>query len=369
MTSLRVVAAGAGAQIFNAHRRGLEAIGATVVGGQDIDPDRLDRVAAELRCPAYLDPADLLRQPADLAVITASHPAHAGLALAGLRAGLHVLVEKPIAVQVAEADAMVTEAERRGRVLAVAFQQRTRPEVREARRLVREGVLGDLQHATLLATWPRRHSYFGLGPWRGTWRGEGGGVLLNQGEHDLDLLLHLAGPPSTVFGWTRTRLHPIEVEDTVEAILEWPSGMVGSVHISTAEVDEAQRIELTGSRGRLRLVHGRLDVERNRQDFREYAASAGDPFQGPEAGEVSTYVGEGGGHEDLYRDLAGALATGGAPIAPGLDAARALEVATAIIFSSKTGEVVRLPLDRGRYGDLLRDLRERSGKHELAGSS
>ena len=365
---LRVLVIGAGAGIFRAHRAGLEAIGARVVGVQDVDPDRVERVADELECPGHTETAELLEIPADLAVILAPHPFHAPLTIACLHAGLHVLVEKPIAIQVAEADAMAEEADRCGRVLAVAFQQRTRPEVLEARRLVDQGFLGELQHAALLSTWPRRHAYFDLGPWRGSWRGEGGGVLLNQGEHDLDLLCYLAGAPATVFGWTRTRMHPVETEDTVEAILQWSSGAVGSVHISTAEVDEAQRIELTGSRGRLRLLPGRLEATRNREDFREYAASMGDPFQGPEPGELSVFEGAGNGHEDLYRDLARALGTGLAPIAPAREATRALELANAIILSSKSGEVVGLPLDRPRYGALLRDLQERSGTHELTRS-
>src|SRR5205807_9883155 len=115
----------------------------------------------------------------------------------------HALVEKPIADEVAEADRIVAEAARAGRLLAVAFQQRARPEVVEALRLVRAGFLGDLRRASVLATWPRRAAYFRTAPWRGTWRGEGGGILINQGQHDLDLLCLLAGRPSRVVGWAR----------------------------------------------------------------------------------------------------------------------------------------------------------------------
>ena len=358
MSGLRVVAAGAGAQVFSAHRRGLAAIGAVVVGVHDADLERARRLAGELGCPAHGDLAGLLAEPADLAVITAPHPFHADIAIACLRAGRHVLVEKPIAVQVAEADAMVAEAERRGRVLAVAFQHRTRREVREARRLVADGFLGDLARADVLATWPRRHTYFRTAPWRGTWRGEGGGVLVNQGQHDLDLLCHLAGPPAVVVGWARTRRHPVETEDTVQAMLEWPGGAFGSIHLSTAEMDEAQRIELTGSRGRLRLLRGRLEVASLRGDFGEYAASPGDPFAPPEPGEARTFAGGGGGHEALYRDLAEALAGGRPPIAPGAEAASTLELANAIIASSRLGEAVGLPLDREAYAALLDGLRD-----------
>jgi predicted dehydrogenase len=358
VSALRVVVAGAGAGIFSAHRRGLAAIGAEVVGVQDIDPERARRVGADLGCPVHDDVAGLLAEPADVAVITTPHPFHAELAIASLRSGKHVLVEKPIAVQVAEADRMVAEAERCGLVLAVAFQQRTRSEVREARRLIGQGFVGELLRADLLGTWPRRFAYFGTAPWRGSWRGEGGGVLVNQGQHDLDLLCHLAGTPSRVIGWTRTRVHPVETEDTVQAMLGWPGGATGSVHISTAELDEPQRIELTGSRGRLRLLRGRLEVAAMPSDFSEYAASPGDPFAPPLAGDVETIPGGGGGgHEDVYRDLVDALAHGRQPVAPAREAAVALELANAIIYSSKTGREVGLPLDRDAYGALLDGLR------------
>ncbi|MBO0684121.1 MAG: Gfo/Idh/MocA family oxidoreductase [Candidatus Dormibacteraeota bacterium] len=359
-TPLRVVVAGAGASIFAAHRRGLAGIEAMVVGVQDADWDRACRVAGELGCPAHRDIAGLVSERADLAVITAPHVAHSELAITSLRAGLHVLVEKPIAVQVAEADAMVAEAERRGLVLAVALQQRTRLEVREARRLVGEGFLGELQRADLLATWPRRHSYFETAPWRGSWRREGGGVLVNQGQHDLDLLCHLAGAPARVAGWTRTRLHPVETEDTAEAMVEWAGGALGSIHISTGELDEHQRIELTGTAGRLRLVPGRLDVVQGAIDFRAYAASPGNPYQAPPEGRAWSVPGGASGHEELYRDLAAALAGGRSPIAPGSEATVALELANAIVYSSKTGATSSLPLDRRAYGALLGSLRDRS---------
>jgi predicted dehydrogenase len=357
VTALRVLVAGAGANIFSAHRRGLAAIGAEVVGVYDTHPEKARPVGDECGCPVYADPTALLNETADLALILAPHPFHSAYTIASLRAGKHVLVEKPMAVQVAEADAMIAEAERRGRVLAVAFQQRTRREVREARRLVMDGSLGELRRADVLGTWPRRSAYFTTAPWRGSWRGEGGGVLINQGQHDLDLLCHLAGAPVRVIGWTRTWLHPVETEDSVQAMVEWPGGATGSIHISTAELDEPQRIELTGTRGRLRLLPGRVDVAYSHGDFREYATSPGDPFAPPAGGEVQTITGGGGDHVDLYRDLAEALEAGRPPIAPGRESMVALELANAIIYSSHTGEEARLPLDRVRYSALLDALR------------
>jgi predicted dehydrogenase len=361
VTALRVVVAGAGANIFAAHRRGLTAIGAEVMSVQDVNQARVQAVAAELGCRVHPTLAGLLAEDAELAVILAPHPFHAELTISALRSGKHVLTEKPMAVEVAEADRMLAEAERSGRVIAVGFQQRTRLEVREARRLIGEGFLGELQRVDVLATWPRRKSYFEAAPWRGSWRGEGGGVLLNQGQHDLDLLCHLAGPPARVAGWTRTRLHRIEAEDTAHAMLEWPNGAIGSVHLSTVEVDMGQRIELTGTAGRLRLTPGKLETAANGVDFREFAASTGDPFGAVPAGPVQEFGGGGGDHADLYRDLADALAANRPPIAPGSEAAAALELANAIIYSSRTGSEVSLPLDRAAYSALLDTLRSAAG--------
>ncbi len=350
-----MVVIGAGAGIFSSHRRGLEAIGARVVGVQDADWDRARRVAGELGCPAHRDVATVLQAGAELAVVLAPHPFHAELSIQCLGTGHHVLVEKPIADEVAAADRMVAEAERRGRLLAVALQHRARPEVREARRLVDEGGLGQLQHLSLLATWPRPAAYFAVAPWRGTWRGEGGGVLVNQGQHDLDLLCYLAGgPPARVAGWTRTRLHHIETEDTADALVEWPGGAAGSVHVSTAEADEPHRIEVVGTRGRLRLLTGRLEVHRSEVDFREYLETARDAFAPPPAEVRQPDVTDGeAGHEAVYRNLVEALAGREPLLAPGVEATWALELANAVVLSSAAGAEVRLPLDRAAYSDLL----------------
>jgi predicted dehydrogenase len=358
----RVLVIGAAAHVFPLHIAGLRAVDARVVGVQDVNQEGLRTVAEQFGCPAFTDVSDLLTIEADLAVIVAPHPFHAQYAIACSRAGLHVLVEKPIAVEVAEADRMVDEAERAGRLLAVAFQHRTRTEIQEARQLIQSGAIGEIQRAELLATWPRRTSYFGTAPWRGSWRGEGGGIVINQGQHDLDLLCHLAGQPSRVVAWRRTQIHPIETEDTISGMVEWPNGAVGFIHISTAEADEAQRIEITGTGGRLRVTKGQLEVIRSDVDFREYAASPGNPYAGPPLldPEIST-GGTGGRHAEIYRDLVEAMAGAHPPIAPGSSALLTLELTNALTSSSVTGGKARLPLDRDAYHGLLESLRAGSG--------
>jgi len=185
--------------------------------------------------------------------------------------------------------------------------------------------------------------------------------LINQGQHDLDLMCYLAGRPSRVVGWTRTRLHAIETEDTAVASLEWPNGAVGSVHLSTVEADESQRIEITGTAGRLRLLHGRLEICRNEVDFREYAASPGDPYASPATEQLPVVEGAPVTHLNLYVDLQRTLAGRGPPMVPASEALVALEVANAITYSSHTRTEVELPLDRTAYRDLLNSLRDRVG--------
>jgi predicted dehydrogenase len=357
----RVLVIGAAAHIFPSHWPGLRDVGAEVVGVHDVNAERLQPVAEHFGCPAFTDLDALLAVPADLAVIVAPHPFHAELAVKAMQAGLDVLTEKPMAVEVAEADRMVLEAERLGRVLAVSFQHRTRTEVQAARKLIQDGGLGVIQRVDLLATWPRRIGYFQSAAWRASWQGEGGGVLINQGQHDLDVLGYVAGYPSRIVAWGRTQLQPIETEDTMSAMVGWPSGAVGFIHISTAESDEEQRIEITGTGGRLRLTKGRLEVLRNDVDMRDYVVSPGNPYQAPPTLDLEVTEGTGGKHLDIYRDLIAARAEGRPPIAAGSSALLTLELTNALTYSAYTGQEVNLPLDRGAYSELLRSLRAGSG--------
>jgi predicted dehydrogenase len=355
---LRVVVLGAGANVWQFHEPALDAIGAEVVAVHDVDHAAARALADRLGCVVAADVDELLREDADLAVVMTSHIHHAELTIACLRAGRHVLVEKPMAVTAGETDAMVAEAARAGRLLAVAVQQRTRGEVRIAKRLIDAGALGAMQRFDALATWPRRSSYFDTAPWRATWDGEGGGILINQGQHDLDLVCWLAGPPAAVFAKTSSAMHGREVEDTATALLQWPNGATGVVRVSTAEHDERQRIEATFTRGRLRVTPSKLELRRDEVDFRDYAAADGDPYAPPVAGPIEVIPGGGGTHVELYRNLARAIAGEEALLSPGHEVAAAVELANAIVMSAQLRREVRLPLDRERYARLLHDLRQ-----------
>ena len=360
---LRYAVIGVGAKVYAMHLPALQQETVEVVGVTDRDEAVSRECAEEHGCPSFPDYKTVLREARpDVVVILTPHPLHAPMAIDSLHAGCHVLVEKPMAVHVAEADAMIKAADDADRILAVNFQQRLRPEVLRAAALIRSGGLGRVQHVDLAVTWPRTAAYYRLAAWRATWRGEGGGVLLNQAPHDLDLICHLLGSPERVVAWTRTKLHAIETEDTIQAMLEWPTkngnGAMGSVRISTAEAGRPARLELLGTCGFLRLGEGTLSYGRFDEDVTDFLAQNPDPFAAPTLHDEPLTLPDGAGdHSAVYKNLHEAI-TQGAPVsADGTEGRMSLELANAMILSSYTRSEVELPLDRERYAALLAHLK------------
>lgn len=365
--SLRTALFGGGAGVLDMHRPGLEGGPFQVVALCDIDPARGEPAAAGLGCAFFCECAPMLAetQP-EVAVVMTPHPSHAPLALACLEAGCHVLVEKPMALHAGEADEMIAAAGRVGRLLAVNLQQRFRPEVRAAKALLAAGELGEIQHVEMTVVWPRTARYYGMSGWRGTWRGEGGGLLMNQSPHNLDLLCHLAGMPARVSAWTRTLLHAIETEDTAQAMLEWPNGALGGFHASTAENGQPERLEILGTAGRLELRQGGLVFQRFRQDLRSYVVETDLIWEGPPVDEVETALPPGAGdHAAVYANLYAAITTGAPLMADGAEGRMSLELANAMLLSSHTGRAVEFPLDRAAYAAFLDE--KRAARHTEEG--
>jgi predicted dehydrogenase len=357
--ALRYVVIGVAASIFPTHRRAQEAEGVNVVAACDINVEAGKQRATEIGCAFYEDYRTMLAetQP-DVAVIVTPHPLHPGMAMDCLRAGCHVLVEKPMAVDVAEADQMIAEADKAGRILAINFQQRFRPAVERARALVAEGEIGPLVRTLSIEPWYRTAYYYRTATWRATWKGEGGGVLLNQAPHTLDILCHLAGMPSKVWGWTCTRYHAIEVEDTAQAMLEYPNGAPGYLTVSTVEAGVLPRVQIIGERGAIELMGNQLTIHRFSPSTREYMLTSDEMFGKPETNTETLDVPDtSGGHQAVYHDLKAAIAEGRPPRADGREAIMSLELANAIVLSSYAGGPVTLPLERAAYSELLADLR------------
>ena len=361
---MRFAIVGVGANVFSMHAQAIKAHAAAleIVGVADINLAAAEQRAEtfEPGCPYFSDHRELLAKtrPDAVAVLT-PHPFHASIAIDCVQAGAHVLVEKPMADQVADADRMIEAARQTNRLLAVNLQHRTRPEIRAARRLIFENALGEIQRVQMTAIWTRTRRYYALAGWRGTWRGEGGGVLMNQSPHTLDVLCHLAGQPSLVAAWNRTIFHAIETEDTSVAMLEWPHHAIGTLVVSTAQAGDPERLEIAGTRGVLQIINGALKFRESSTDLRDFLGESGDPFGklALESRDVPLET-DGGHHTAIYANFIDAVEHGTPLVADGSEARMSLELANALIYSSATNQQVALPLDRQSYAVLIDRLRD-----------
>lgn len=334
------------------------------------DPAKADLASAR-GCAYFTDHRDLLRSgTCDAVLVATPHYAHVGIGLDALRAGLHVLLEKPVAVDFAGAQRLAAaHARRRGQVCAVMFQMRTDPRFLRLRNLLQRGRLGTLQRMTwILTDWFRPSAYYASSPWRGTWEGEGGGVLVNQCPHQLDLLGWLFGPPDRVravcgFG----RRHDIEVEDEATAVLEYPGGLTGAFIASTGEAPGTNRLEIAGTRGRAVLEGATLTVTTNTMPSDEYCRRGSDLFGRPDTKESVIPVKPAAPlHEAVLRNWVAAILDGAPPVAPLEDGVRQVELANAILLSALRDRPVSLPLDAAafsrRHRNLVRAARNRKAR-------
>lgn len=357
---LRYALVGVGANVYNMHKSGLQLDCNEVVAVCDIREDAARRVAEEWDCPYYLDYQQMIAESgADALVVMVPHTLHAEMSIHAMRAGLHVLCEKPMAIHVAEADEMIAVAQETGRVLAINFQQRLRPEVVAAKELIDEGRLGTIQHVDVKITWTRTYKYYREAGWRGTWAGEGGALLMNQAPHDLDMICHLVGMPQRVYAWTPTIAHQIAPEDTAQAMLAWENGAIGSIHASTAEAGQPQRFEIIGTGGHLQVNKGSLRFASFDTDVVEFLKTSDKAFAEPNLQVEDIPLDEGfeGTHRDVHRDFYEAITQGRPVSADGNTGIRGLELANAMIYSNYTGQAVEFPLDRQKYAGLLAELR------------
>ncbi len=353
---------GVGASILSAHKLGLGEPTVEVVGVTDVNSE-VGRTRAEEMCTSfYPNHQEMLNvtRP-DVTVILTPHPYHAEIAIDALNAGSHVLVEKPMAVEASEADAMIDAADKNDRLLAVNFQQRYRSEIRTAHQLIKSGRLGELVRLEMVEPWMRPAAYYRSAGWRGTWSGEGGGVLLNQAPHGLDLVCHLTGFPTRIVAWTKTWRHAIETEDTVLSMIEYENGAVGTIYFSTGEAGP-RRMEIVGTKGTLQLKQdGSLIFTEFETDLVEHIATHPGMYDAPKMETVEVDMMEGrGDHAEVYENLYAAITTGAPLMSDGREGRMSLELANAMIYSGYVGEAIDLPLDRDKYSELLERLQAES---------
>ena len=323
-------------------------------------PDKLTPYR-ERGLAVFGDALELIRSgTVDAVLIATPHYQHTALGIAALEAGLHVMVEKPISAHKADAERLLAcAAAHPAQVLAGMFQLRVEPRYARLRDLITSGELGRLQRVSWLITdWFRTDAYYTSGGWRATWRGEGGGVLLNQCLHNLDVLAWLLGMPASVRGFAQFgRWHNIEVEDQVTAYLEWADGLNGVFITSTGEAPGTNRLELAGSRGKAVLENNRITFTRNEADALEWSRTATVGFSKPATTERDVpFENHPAPHAALMENFTAAILDGAPLIAPGADGLHSVELANSIVYSSLLGQTVALPLDGAAWERELQRL-------------
>lgn len=296
----------------------------------------------------------------DAVIVATPHYQHTTLGIAALDQGLHLMVEKPISVHKADAERLIAAHRRHpDLVFGAMFQLRTEPRYLKIKRLIDTGELGTLVRAGWIMTdWYRTEAYYASGGWRATWKGEGGGVLLNQCPHNLDILKWLCGMPARVRGFCQLgRYHSIEVEDNVTAYWEWAGGATGVFITSTGEAPGTNRLELCGTRGRLVLEQNRLTFTRNEVDMVEFSRTARTGFARPDVWQAEIpFDNAPAQHSTLTQNFVDAILDRTPLIAPGEEGLNSVELANAMLFSSITGQTVELPLDGTAYEQRLQQL-------------
>jgi predicted dehydrogenase len=279
-------------------------------------------------------------RPMDFVIIGSPSALHAEQGIAAARCGLHVLTEKPIDVTTAQADALINECDRSGVKLGVCFQDRVTPDIVRLRQLIDDGRIGKPILCSGYVKWYRPPEYYANSRWRGTRALDGGGALMNQGVHTVDLLLWLMGDVERVYARTLTALHEIEVEDTVVATLEFRNGAVGTIEAGTSIYPGYQRrVEVSGSEGTIVLEHDRIV----RADLRTPDPALVIQSEGnANASASSPIVSDVSGHRRLIEDFVRAIDNGGRPICDGHEGRRSVELIEAIYESSRTGLPVSL---------------------------
>lgn len=327
----------------------------------DIVPEKANAAAEQYGVKAYYDSNVLLADHvADVVTIATPHYAHTTIGIAALNSGHHVLVEKPISVHKADCERLIA-AHRANpdRVFAAMFNQRTDPYYKKIKEMVDGGELGPfLRINWIITNWFRTQAYYDSGGWRATWGGEGGGVLLNQCPHNLDLLQWICGMPERVYGFCGIgKRHHIEVEDEVTAYMEYPGGCTGLFITSTGEAPGTNRFEIAGDNGKLVYEDDRIVWTRNLVPAGEFLRTSPESFaRPPSETETFTFDNHGGQHAEILQNLADAILNGTPLIAPAQEGIHSVELANAMLYSSLTGRPVDLPLDGAAYEAKLKEL-------------
>src|SRR6266567_2202187 len=329
-----------GGNITETHARAARAIpGVEISAINGTNAEKIARLCCEHGGTPYQDFAAFLKhRPIDLVIIGSPSGLHATQGIAAARQGLHVLTEKPIEISTARADALIEAARQSNVHLGVIFQDRLKPHIRQLKNWVDQGLLGKLLFVDARVKWYRPPEYYASSRWRGTLALDGGGALINQGVHTVDLLLWLLGDVVRVQARTATQLHKIEAEDTAVAILEFASGALGIFHSTTADYPGyPRRVEISGSEGTVILEHDRIIAADLRNPPAATTESAAlDENQSASSAVVSDFR----SHQAVLENFLQAIQQNRAPASDGLEGRRSIALIEAIYRATKTPDRV-----------------------------
>ena len=340
--------------------------GATFTAAADPNPDARQLAADTCGVKVFDDGVKMMDSgEVDAVLISTPHYFHPPLAIAAFERGLHVLTEKPIAVTAKAAQEMIDAADQHPElVFGAMFQMRVSPQWREVKRLIDAGAIGRFHRVAWTVTaWFRSQAYYDSGGWRATWAGEGGGVLLNQCPHNLDLFQWFVGLPHRVTANLGLgKYHNIEVEDEVNALLEFDNGATGIWVSSTAEAPGVNRLEIVGDDATIIAEAGQpLTLLRNHQPTLEYSRTTRQKFgAAPHDRHVITPGGKDPGHAGITRNFVNAILHGEELIAPAREGIRGLELGNAMLMSGIKNTAINIPTDRDAYDNMIRELAENS---------
>ncbi|MBQ8624097.1 MAG: Gfo/Idh/MocA family oxidoreductase [Oscillospiraceae bacterium] len=300
----------------------------------------------------------------DAVIVSVPHRMHAEIASYCLKQGLHVLVEKPEDVSVSKAKEINATADECGKVFAIMFNQRTNPLFIKARTILKSGQLGALKRTSWIVTnWYRTQHYYNSGDWRATWSGEGGGVLLNQAPHNLDLWQWICGKPCEITAFCdEAKYHNIEVEDDVTIFARFEGGATGTFITSTGELPGTNRLEICGDLGKIVIENGKLKWWKLSESERVTCFESNSSFvEGNVTYEEITSDDGGSAHAGIIQNFVNCILNGEELISDGREGINELMISNAAYLSQWTGNAkISLPIDDELFDKLLEEKAKRS---------
>lgn len=329
----------------------------------DSNPERLEWAEKEfggkVKCYASTEEFYNHSSEIELVIVAVPHYDHPRLVIEGFAHNLHVITEKPAGVYTKQVREMNEAAAKSDKIFGIMYNQRTNPLYQKVRDLVQSGELGDLKRMVWIITnWYRPQSYHDSSSWRSTWEGEGGGVLLNQDPHQLDMWQWIVGMPKRIRAFASFgKYYNIEVDDDVTAYAEYENGMTATFITSTGEAPGTNRLEISGTKGKVVVEDDKITFYRNRVDEREFNRTWEGGFGAPEVWKCEVLTtGENSQHVGILKNVASAILNGTELLARGEEGINGLTISNAIHLSAWTDAWVDIEsLDENLFYNTLQD--------------